>query len=229
MFTVSHELKTPLTAIRMATHMLADTESFGPLSDRQSVLLATARDNADRLYRTVEHLLGIGRLESGRAPLRLQPVPAADVITQAVDPLRRCSPAAVSTSSRPTPRRRRTWPSWPTRLGGLRPDQPADQRRPPRPAGDGGGGRVRTRRRRRRAGRVGQVRRRDAGPGIAPEHVPHLFDKFYRVPGGGTGGPGGAGLGLAIVRDVVHAHGGRAGVDTAPGRGATFWFCFRRA
>ena len=60
----------------------------------------------------------------------------------------------------------------------------------------------------------------DDGPGIAAEYQPRLFEKFYRVPGSE---PGGAGLGLSIVRDVVEAHGGRVGVQSTPGAGATFW------
>jgi signal transduction histidine kinase len=60
----------------------------------------------------------------------------------------------------------------------------------------------------------------DDGLGIAPEYQPRLFEKFYRVPGSA---PGGAGLGLSIVRDVVEAHGGRVGVQSTPGAGATFW------
>src|SRR5262249_62312279 len=61
---------------------------------------------------------------------------------------------------------------------------------------------------------------RDDGPGIASEYQPRLFEKFYRVPGSE---PGGAGLGLSIVRDVVEAHGGKVGVQGTPGAGATFW------
>ncbi len=60
----------------------------------------------------------------------------------------------------------------------------------------------------------------DDGPGIAPEHQPRLFEKFYRVPGSE---PGGAGLGLSIVRDVVEAHGGKVGVQSARGAGSVFW------
>jgi signal transduction histidine kinase len=60
----------------------------------------------------------------------------------------------------------------------------------------------------------------DDGPGIDSEYQPRLFEKFYRVPGSA---PGGAGLGLSIVRDVVEAHGGKVGVQSTPGAGATFW------
>ncbi len=61
----------------------------------------------------------------------------------------------------------------------------------------------------------------DDGPGIAPEHVPHLFERFYRVSGGNDAREG-AGIGLAIVDWIVRAHGGRIDVTTAPGRGTTF-------
>ncbi|MGW0477626.1 sensor histidine kinase [Nonomuraea sp. NPDC003214] len=62
----------------------------------------------------------------------------------------------------------------------------------------------------------------DTGPGIAPEHVPHLFDRLYRISQGRSRSDGGNGLGLAIVAAIVRAHGGSVDVDTAPGRGATF-------
>jgi len=60
----------------------------------------------------------------------------------------------------------------------------------------------------------------DDGPGIPPEHQGRLFERFYRVPGSP---PGGAGLGLSIVRDVVEAHGGHVGVRSGPGEGSAFW------
>ncbi|AQZ65995.1 sensor histidine kinase [[Actinomadura] parvosata subsp. kistnae] len=62
----------------------------------------------------------------------------------------------------------------------------------------------------------------DTGPGVPPEHVPHLFDRLYRVGQGRSRADGGAGLGLAIVAAIVRAHGGRVELDTAPGEGATF-------
>ncbi len=63
----------------------------------------------------------------------------------------------------------------------------------------------------------------DAGPGIDPEHLPHLFDRFYRADRGRARSQGGNGLGLAIVAAIVTAHGGRYGVSSTPGRGSTFW------
>jgi two-component system OmpR family sensor kinase len=62
----------------------------------------------------------------------------------------------------------------------------------------------------------------DTGPGVPPEHVPHLFDRLYRVGQGRSRAGGGAGLGLAIVAAIVRAHHGRVDLDTAPGEGARF-------
>jgi signal transduction histidine kinase len=63
----------------------------------------------------------------------------------------------------------------------------------------------------------------DEGPGIAPEHVPFVFDRLYRADPSRTRATGGAGLGLAIVRELVEAHGGRVGVERTPAGGARVW------
>jgi signal transduction histidine kinase len=63
----------------------------------------------------------------------------------------------------------------------------------------------------------------DQGTGIPVEHLPHLFERFYRVPET-TNTTRGTGLGLHICRKIVEAHGGEIGVDTEPGAGAKFWF-----
>jgi two-component system OmpR family sensor kinase len=62
----------------------------------------------------------------------------------------------------------------------------------------------------------------DEGDGIAPEHLPHVFERFYRAdPSRSRDGGGSSGLGLAIVEAIVTAHGGTAGVTSAPGHGTT--------
>lgn len=63
---------------------------------------------------------------------------------------------------------------------------------------------------------------RDYGPGIAPEHVPRLTERFYRVDTGQSRGQGGTGLGLALVKHVVNRHRGRLAIESRPGEGATF-------
>jgi signal transduction histidine kinase len=62
----------------------------------------------------------------------------------------------------------------------------------------------------------------DEGPGIPPEHLPHIFDRFYRVDRARSRAAGGVGLGLSISRWIAQAHGGSIEADNAPGQGATF-------
>ncbi len=61
----------------------------------------------------------------------------------------------------------------------------------------------------------------DTGAGIAPEYQAAVFEKFFRVPGSGTGA---AGLGLSLCKEIVEAHQGQVGVQSTLGQGSTFWF-----
>jgi two-component system phosphate regulon sensor histidine kinase PhoR len=63
---------------------------------------------------------------------------------------------------------------------------------------------------------------RDYGPGIAPEHVPRLTERFYRVDVAESRAQGGTGLGLALVKHILHRHRGRLAIESTPGKGATF-------
>lgn len=69
-----------------------------------------------------------------------------------------------------------------------------------------------------------EVKVADTGVGIAPDHLPHIFDRFYRADASRARSTGGAGLGLAIVRQLVELHGGRVWAESTPGEGATFFF-----
>ena len=65
---------------------------------------------------------------------------------------------------------------------------------------------------------------RDFGPGIPSEHLPRLFERFYRADKARSREAGGTGLGLAIVKHIVLNHGGQAGVTSELGHGSIFWF-----
>ena len=82
--TVSHELKTPLTSIQMAVHLLLE-EVVGPLTPKQVELLLAARQDSDRLLAMVNDLLDLTRIEQGRVRLDLEPVAPADLVGEAVE------------------------------------------------------------------------------------------------------------------------------------------------
>jgi len=78
---------------------------------------------------------------------------------------------------------------------------------------------------------VARVLVRDQGPGLTLEQQQHIWERFYRVAAPGHQGPdgGGLGLGLAIAKAIIEHHHGQVGVESAPGRGSTFWFTLPRA
>ena len=75
------------------------------------------------------------------------------------------------------------------------------------------------------AGSSARVSVRDLGPGLTPEEQQHIWEQFYQTkPATYRGTERGLGLGLAIVKAIIEQHHGQVGVESAPGRGSTFWF-----
>ena len=206
----SHELRTPLTTIRGNLGLLGREPPISA-GDRPATL-ADLVSESERMGRLVNDLLALARVDAGR-PLRSEPVSLAPLLDDA------CRQARL-----------------------LAPDRPIDCDLPPTvdglavvgdpdalkqvllilldnavkfsaPQGAIGvtaapeGGRV-------------AIAVRDSGPGIAPDVLPHIFERFYRGDTARTGG--GAGLGLAIAKGLVEAQGGTLAVVTELGRGSTF-------
>ncbi len=210
---VSHELKTPLTSIRMATHLLLE-EKIGTLNAKQQELLVAAREDADRLYQIIENLLDMGRIESGKGliePRRMRPETLVAAAVADVDAAYRDKGITVesdiaddTTDVLADPER--VSHVFSNLLNNALNHTPA-------------GGRVRV-----TAQSEGSFVRfgvEDSGEGIPQEHLPRLFERFYRVPGQSTAG---AGLGLAIAKDIVEAHGGSIAVKSRQGAGSSFSF-----
>jgi signal transduction histidine kinase/HAMP domain-containing protein len=211
--TAAHELKTPLTSLGMALHLCAEGVA-GPVSEHQAELLATARDDSARIQSLVDDILDLARWQAGRIELRPVAVGPAELVQGALDAHRG---VAESSGVR--------------LLAEIHPGCPAvsaDPERVPvalanlvanalRHTPQGGSVTVAC------LPREGAVRFevRDTGEGIAAEHLPRVFDRFFRVPGSA---PGGTGLGLSIAREVVVAHGGAMGASSEPGHGSCFWF-----
>jgi signal transduction histidine kinase len=216
--TVAHQFRTPLTSLRMAIHLCLEGVA-GPLSTKQQDLLYAGREECERLQGIVDELLDLARLQSGAIALDLEDVPPEALLEEAAKAHRAealakklalvVEPVLDATRVRADPQR--------LRLVFQNLLENALQHTPE-------GGRV-SLRAREDSGSV-RFEVADNGPGIPEDQQARIFDKFYRGPGGGGGG---AGLGLSIARDVVRAHGGEIGVESARGRGSTFWFTLPRA
>ncbi len=216
--TVSHELKTPLTSVRLAIHILL-SEKIGSLSDKQSEVLEAAREDSDRLYRVIEDLLDISRIESGRAGIRLKSMNPEDLVLQATDKMRAAFVDHGINLNIEVP--------------GDVPPVLADPGRIPlvfdnllsnalkyTPIG----GQVRVTARRE----DGLVRFavEDTGIGIEPQYLTRVFEKFFRVPGQEHID---SGLGLTIAKEIVEAHGGSIEAASQVGKGAKFSFTLQAA
>jgi signal transduction histidine kinase len=216
--TVSHELKTPLTSVRMALYLLFE-KTVGTLNDKQMDLVATAREDADRLLRTLNDLLDLAKLEQGPSQLVLAQVSPTDLIQAAVHDSREVAHAAGVTIR--------------TEIASGLPDVEIDRQRiayvfanlitnaikyaPGEPSLL-----VRAEMGKNRAGQPSvRFSVRDNGPGIPPEHQEHIFERFYRIPGSKKSG---AGLGLSIAREIVTAHQGEIGVISSAPTGTEFFF-----
>jgi signal transduction histidine kinase len=210
---VSHELKTPITAIRAHLENLLDGVER-PDPETLQVMLT----QSERLGRLVDQLLDLSRLESGDVPLDREPVPLGPLVSQVlteIDVARADRGVTVSSEV-------------PENL----PPALADRERvhqvlfnlvdnAVRYTPSGGAVTVSAH---RHNGSV-EIEVQDTGVGIPAEHLPRLFERFYRVDTSRSrDDDGGTGIGLAIARSVVEAHGGQIHAQSEPGRGSTFTF-----
>ena len=216
--TVAHEFRTPLTSLRMAIHLCTDGV-VGSLTPKQSDLLYAARDDCERLQSIVDDLLDLSRIQAGHIELHRRTVSAASLIESAIDEQRAAAKQARVELELGAPSINRPVIADADRIGLVLGNllSNAIRHTPPH-------GRVDV----RAAPESDAVRFevRDSGPGIAAEHIPRLFERFYRTPDAPAGG---AGLGLYICKEIVTAHGGKIGVESDVGHGAVFWFTLPRA
>lgn len=210
---VSHELKTPLTAIRGYAETLAEAPPDDPGQAKSFV--ETILRHAKRLGTLVDDLLELSRIESGQAVLRAGPVDLRSCVDRVLLTL---EPGAVD-------RKIRLMVSIPPSFPSLFVD-PSALETILRNLIDNAvkyvneGGRVEVRGRLQDG--MAHVEVADSGPGIPEEHLSRLFERFYRVDPSRSKAQGGTGLGLAIVKHLSQASGGRAMVESTPGQGSVF-------
>jgi signal transduction histidine kinase len=217
--TVSHQLKTPLTSIRMAIHLMLG-EKIGPLSEKQAEVMLAAREDAERLNGILADLLDISRIESGRGGFAFRAIPADALALSAVEPLRS---AALDRGVRLETSLPEGLPDgWadPERISHVFDNLLSNALRHT-PAG----GTVTLSA--EADDRYVRFRVSDTGSGIPERYLPELFEPFFRVPG--QGAETGVGLGLSIVKEIVEAHGGTVRAESRPGEGSSFIFTIKRA
>jgi len=212
--TVSHQLKTPLTTIRMALHLLLE-EKVGRLSPKQSELVVAASEDADRLHSIIESLLDIGHLESGRAHLDLRPVSPQELVTANANSYWSMARHAGVTLSFDVPvGLPEVWVD-PARITHVFANLLSNALKYTSP----GGSVTLSAKEEPEAVRFAVS---DTGAGIPEQFLPHIFEPFFRVPGQERAT--GVGLGLAIASDIVAAHGGTVGAESREGIGSSVSF-----
>lgn len=218
---ISHELKTPLFSVEGYVHTLLDGAMNDPALTKK--YLRKTADNVDRLSEIIDAMSTISQFESGQLELEIKEFELRELVQECVEELRHMSKEKKIKVN----------------VGG-------DEYSKVLVFGD--------RRYIRqvlinllsnsiRYGKKNSVTRVefseitgqylieviDQGEGIEAEHLPHLFDRFYRVDYGRSRKEGGSGIGLAIVKHIINAHGQRVQVSSEYGRGSNFSFTLRKA
>ncbi|WP_344267034.1 sensor histidine kinase, partial [Actinomadura napierensis] len=206
---VSHELRTPLSNIRGWLEAAQDG-----VAELDPALTASLVEEATLLQHVVDDLQQLALADAGRLRLRPEPVDVADLVEQ-LAAVHRAAAEAAGLVLTVEATGRLYLDADPVRLRQAVGNLLANAVRYT-PAG----GRVSL-----RAYADGDdllIEVADTGPGIAPEHLPYVFDRFWRAEKSRSRQTGGSGLGLAIVRQLAEAHGGSATARSEPGHGATF-------
>ncbi|MFL6437072.1 MAG: sensor histidine kinase [Terriglobales bacterium] len=214
---VSHELRTPLTSIQGYAETLLDIDSESGTRE----FLEIIRKNASRMARLTEDLLTLARVESGEQRFRTQEIAVSQLMREAQqyfaemahlqgselsielsqDAMVKADPEAVHQvfSNLISNAVKYCPPGTPIVIGANELEDGIE------------------------------FFVRDSGPGIASEHLPRLFQRFYRVDKARSRESGGTGLGLAIVKHIVLAHGGSVRVESELNHGSTFFFTLPKA
>ena len=215
---ISHDLRTPLASVRAMVEALSDEVVDDPAEVER--YYGNIRREVERLSRMIDDLFELAQIDAGALQLRTRALTLQEVTAEVVDAmqaqaLRRDVRLAIEISGEP--------PALP--LDGARIERavanlvrnalehtPAGGEIRVSIAADGEGVRLSV---------------ADGGNGVAADDLPHIWDRFYRGEKSrrrSTGGADGAGLGLAIVRGIVEAHGGTVAARSEPGAGAVFTF-----
>lgn len=212
---VSHELRTPLQSIKGFLQLLLKGKARDPAVQRE--FLTRMSQDANRLAAMVDDLLDASQLEAGRLRLELEEVDISELITETLQSLENLAEEKeipITYNAPKTPLivkadRHRLKQVLFNLVGNA--IKFSEFHSPILVTGEVMNDDV-------------MVRVIDQGPGIPPEELPRLFEKFYRAKGSAKRAVGGTGLGLYISKRIIEAHGGKIGVESDLGKGSTFFF-----
>ena len=214
--TVSHELKTPISSIKMSARLLTDAR-VGELNGEQQDLIRSITDDADRLLRITGELLNMSQVETGNIQLRLQPSEPGLIVEQAIQAVQSQAQQKHIHIHADVPQgipsihadlEKTSWVLINFLTNAIK-YSPEDS-----------GVEVSVLRKDSRV----EFIVRDHGNGIDEKYLPRIFDRYFKVPG--THDRNGTGLGLSISKEFIEAQGGHIWVDSQIGEGSQFGFAF---
>jgi len=210
--TVSHEIKNPLTTLRMAIHLLIE-QNVGKLNDRQEELAMMIREESERMLITLDGLLELARIDHSNQIIHLEMCDVTELVTEVINEFYELAMLRnvdlklriddglniILVDKRVLRHILRNFMSNACKYALQGDVQVVVEKM------------------------LSSIRFSvtDSGPGIPVEHHRNLFEKFWRIPGEGNNGTG---LGLAIVKQMADSHGGKVGILANEFGGSTFWF-----
>ena len=211
--TVSHELKTPISSIKMSAQLLSDNR-VGNLNEEQNELIKSITDDSERLLKITSELLNMSQVETGNIQLKLQPVAATAIVQQAVEAVlfkaqqKQVTIKINADDNLPMVNADQEKTAWVlinflTNAIKFSPEHAAVE--------------INT----TRKNNLVEFTVRDTGKGIEEKYLPKIFDRYFKVPGSSKTGTG---LGLAISKEFIEAQGGSIRVQSEIGTGSSFSF-----
>ena len=218
---VSHELRTPMASIQEGTHLLLD-EIPGPLSQEQRTTLRIMADSSRRLITLISTILDLSKMDAGMMEYRIVPTDLKRVTDMSINKVQLLADAKHVQLLLEAPSQR-VW----VNADALRIEQVLDNLLSNALKFSSEGGIVKVLMKPDSKAGVLEVSVADGGPGIQAEDLPYIFERFYQGSTKAKHATPGSGLGLALAKKVVEAHGGRIWIESESKKGTTVRFILR--
>jgi len=215
---ISHELRTPLASMQEGTHLLLD-EIPGALNNDQRQILRIMNDSSQRLIQMISTLLDLSKMEAGMMEYQIIPTELKRIAGSSIDKVQLLADGKHIQIISDFPPGQLWIP-----MDGARVEQVLDNILSNALKFGPIGGTVTIQLRVDPTRNVVGISISDNGPGISAEDLPHVFDRFYEGRRQEKNKLPGSGLGLALAKKVIEAHGGKIGIESEIGKGTTVRF-----